>query len=403
MTTTQYSESLACSDEIALPTPHRPNKRMTAIATVLVIGAVMVTLSLTGKVDYLSPFLRAANVETVKLGEASSYDDVLSMLQNHQWPQMQDILCPAGKPNTTFSPTLFALARTQLGITPEDFMQTKKDQHSIPQEHSERELIYRFFDGQFQDACVYTRGDDTIAYIPVWKAANMAIRAWMTNSLAVQGAVEDIKTAALFNNTASIPVRKPTCVVTAIRDPISHFLSGYNEVEFRRPQIEDRHILPRYYGMPFNNSEQRHNRFVQFVLDLVVEDSKGLHGGPFGHVFSMTRILTELNSVGGFLSGYLPSIDHLSTEFPSFVKETCHLNEDLPAIHEGLGKHLSSQDPDGFYEAAKSVWKEQGEVARALCALHAIDYACWKNLPHGVPLLCQEVYSSPEFVAEILR
>ena len=53
-----------------------------------------------------------------------------------------------------------------------------------------------------------------------------------------------------------------------------------------------------------------------------------------------------------------------------------------------------------FYSAAKTSWKEQGKVSRALCALHALDYACFDDIP--VPALCQEVYSSDAFRRRLL-
>ena len=33
------------------------------------------------------------------------------------WPQIQDTLCPAGVPNTTFATMLFSVARAELGIS----------------------------------------------------------------------------------------------------------------------------------------------------------------------------------------------------------------------------------------------------------------------------------------------
>ena len=48
------------------------------------------------------------------------------------------------------------------------------------------------------------------------------------------------------------------------------------------------------------------------------------------------------------------------------------------------------------------VWSEQGGVARALCVLHAMDYTCWKDLPDGIPQICQEVFSSTEFATAIV-
>jgi hypothetical protein len=31
-----------------------------------------------------------------------------------------------------------------------------------------------------------------------------------------------------------------------------------------------------------------------------------------------------------------------------------------------------------------------------------MDYACWENLPDGVPDLCRDVYASPKFADNIV-
>jgi len=65
--------------------------------------------------------------------------------------------------------------------------------------------------------------------------------------------------------------------------------------------------------------------------------------------------------------------------------------------------HASKSDPVGAHAAAKEVWKEKGLIARVLCTVSAMDYACWRDLPDGVPDLCQEVYSTDEFSEAILN
>ncbi len=369
----------------------------------VVIGVIVVAMSVIGKMDLLPLLWTSSSIDiTLNSSEAfSTSEDALSMLyhKQQQWAAIQEFLCPNGLPNTDSGPKLFSMARTALGITSLEFEAARKNRSNLQQGNPNDALTYRFFHGKFSNAVTYNKGNSTVAYIPVWKAANNAIRHWMTTSLAMQGAVERIKIESLFN--ASTQTTNPSCVVTAIRDPISHFLSGYNEIEFRRQSLQNYSIRPLYYDMPHETTEQQNNRFVQFVKDFAMEESKALVHEPFGHVFSMSRVLTTLSSVGGFLSGYLPSIEHLSTEFPSFVTNLCHLEDELPVIDESMGRHSSSNDPDGFYQTAKNVWYEQGKVARALCAVHAIDYACWKDLPDRVPRVCEEYFSSPDFVTTI--
>lgn len=393
---------------------------------VLVIGVFLLVAVavVTEKVEIVS--LRRTTgrpsgiVVSVESSEHPAHDvvEVASsmVLSPPSWVDIQDILCPMGKPQADqFGPKLFAMARAELGITTEEYRYVKEQNLDFHDPTSLEKLSYQFYHGRFANATIYTVGKNhSIAYIPIWKAANNAIRGWIKRLGREQGRVHSIRPENLFddnsssdddnnNNDDDNSFRRPNCVVTAIRDPISHFLSGYNEIEFRRENLANNTHLPHYYGLPFHTEEQRQDRFVHFVRDFALEESRALVHEPFGHVFSMSRVLEVLHRQGGFLSGYLPSLANLSTAMPAFVQHTCHLEYDLPAMKDTRWGHLSSADPHGFYHAARTVWAEGGVVARALCIFHAMDYACWKNLPDGIPEICQEVYSRPEFSASIMN
>jgi hypothetical protein len=110
------------------------------------------------------------------------YTEVVQLLHNQHWPSVRDALCPSGHPNAAWGPTVFQLARQQLGITEQQFVEfQQQSKHSFQKPHPNRELTYRFFHGQFQNATYQLK--DSIAYIPIWKAANMAIRGWMVDTL----------------------------------------------------------------------------------------------------------------------------------------------------------------------------------------------------------------------------
>ena len=104
------------------------------------------------------------------------------------------------------------------------------------------------------------------------------------------------------------------------------------------------------------------------------------------------------------LTDYLPSLSNFTTVWPAFVRKTC------PGLSNNLfetpmqigGQHTSSNDPLGTYAAAKSVWKDQGHIAKALCILHAFDYACFDKISNSIPPLCLEVYNSQKFMGNIL-
>jgi hypothetical protein len=196
------------------------------------------------------------------------------------------------------------------------------------------------------------------------------------------------------------------CTYTVIRDPISHFLSGYNEADFRliyshknEPGYNWTTPTP-YFNISFTESnETRRERFTQLVKDVVMERTELSSHYVFTHFFSMSRILPLLHNVNLTLSGYLPSLENLEERWPKFITETCPEMpplSDFPNLKKH-GQHQSSKDKFGIYRAAKEVWNDQGHVARALCVIHAMDYACWTDLPDGIPRLCQEVYSTDIF------
>jgi hypothetical protein len=394
-------------DEISLPISFRLTslkKRTTAGPWCLVIagvssvllGVLVLALAVTGNFQQES----SSTLSTSIRGTGVAYSDVLQLLHQQNWPSIQQALCPAGKPDPSWGPTLFALARTQLGLTTEDFAAAKQKQHTFKTPHPDLELTYRFFHGSYQNATVFInpKTNKEVAYIPIWKDANTAIRHWMADNFEPDGVLEYPSMDALFAETASTP----ECVVTAVRDPISHFLSAYNEVEFRRHNLKEDKVVPSYYSLPHTSAENRKGRFSRFVTDMVLEDSKGYHDSVFSHTFSQSRILVDMDRVGGHLTAYLPSLANLATKFPKFVKSTCGLKQKVTVMDEEKMHHKSSDDEEGFYQAAKDVWTNEGSVARALCALHAMDYACWTDLPAGVPKVCQEIYSSTEFVKAIV-
>ena len=151
------------------------------------------------------------------------------------------------------------------------------------------------------------------------------------------------------------------------------------------------------------------HRFAQFVLDFVGGGASGaVSGGAFpaeptwttGHVHSMTGVLTTLSQTK--LTAYLPSLHNLDVEFPKMLMDNC---EGLPAeMGEPFNVstvHDSKVDEQGFYSSAKRVWAAGEATARALCSIHAMDYACYDKVP--VPIICQQVFLDERFVDRVMR
>mmetsp|Transcript_12968 Transcript_12968/g.30586 ORF Transcript_12968/g.30586 Transcript_12968/m.30586 type:complete len:596 (-) Transcript_12968:315-2102(-) len=274
-----------------------------------------------------------------------------------------------------------------------------------------------------------------------------------------------------FNNTS----RTKPCVFTVLRDPISHFLAGYNEVEYRlvhgesdAPNASELDKLASYAMIQLNqDSKTRELRFITFVQNLLEGHPSFVNFDYYKHFAAMSRILPTLSKLdlipssnhpytngdskdtpsytstassqldSADRSWYLPTLENLLDTFPRFLTQACprmasnYYRQHRPMSTETYtGSHLQNQssasddsfdmnssnpyppmelweghesqlDSLGTHQAAKDVWKKGGAVSRALCILHAMDYACF---PDGleIPPICREVYSSDAFVDTIL-
>ncbi|GFH62044.1 hypothetical protein CTEN210_18520 [Chaetoceros tenuissimus] len=205
-----------------------------------------------------------------------------------------------------------------------------------------------------------------------------------------------------IKNNELNPSFPKVCIYTAIRDPISHFLSGYNEIETRllgswnKTNSGKREIAPYHFRVPYNQTSPglHRKRFRGFVEDLLLETPVFGREVMYLHISAMSRVLIDLKKYNYTLTGYIPELQNITSAWPAFMASTCpnfYSVETIPSLHIG-GQHKSSSDLFGLYAAAKQVWKESGPFSRALCLLHAFDYACFENLPDGIPFLCQSVY-----------
>ncbi len=242
-------------------------------------------------------------------------------------------------------------------------------------------------------------------YIPVWKCGNNSIRKNL------QLMVPQCKHISLgsgwtkfIGGVQNIP---NACVVTVVRDPITHFISGYNEYEFRVSGKRRKRIQREEIQDPLNFERLDFGtdaRFEQFVLDLLSGcewDESFNNFNILHHTFSMTGSLTVFHQLfKRKLTGYLPSLADIEENFPSFLNNTCPgvLPEMayLPWKKEDRYAHVSESDPAGFRAAASRVWGYGNGTSKALCLIHAMDYACFDKIP--VPEICKEVYSREDFV-----
>jgi len=359
---------------------------------------------------------------------------------NTVWPPLKDALCGDGAPNLMLATTLFRLARAEV-FSNSSFYNDRDEEHRTfaptrPVDLDKRNFykpkyrngmsrfLNQLYSGNFGATLFHGKmknqtGDGSgrefvTLYMKVWKCGNNQIRSMekqLYTSDSVQGAYYGNNLGKIMARLQSIKGRNqnvlpPTCIYTAVRDPILHFLSGYNELEYR--QLSDGKVFrerlpgnfreaPYHREFPYSsdNHELRKKRFQAFVEDVLLEEPVLVSNYIYWHYYPMSRILTSLKQYDLKLSGYIPDLANLTSTWQDFMSSRCpqFLDRDSIPTMRVDGQHESSKDRLGLYRAAKDVWAEGGPISRSLCLVHAFDYACFDDLPGGVPdNPCQSVY-----------
>lgn len=320
---------------------------------------------------------------------------------NKTWQNLKKALCPNMVPNTRLAKTLFSISRDEIGLRQWNGSKTTL----LP--------FYQTSPGP-DVGFVYTSPENqTFVYVAIWKAAHQTVMQWAKQRVKpLAGEYREV-TRPELQQILKDETTDP-CIVTMIRDPVSHFLSGYNEIDTRIMQDEYNDQSARMKNAPKALFHRYHygtkERFEQFVADILSQPYtlgwNGFRAVEPAHFYSMSAVLWLLSQNGDAkMTNVLPSMQNLAQEWPKFAYNACPgaLPESVAEPFHMPSHHESSKDKFGIYKAAKNVWSERGPTARALCVLHAIDYACWENVPDGIPVLCREVFSSRHFVNQILK
>ena len=345
--------------------------------------------------------------------EGYSADNDATTFYDTTWPPLQKALCGEGAPNLLLSSLLFMLARSE--VFAEDDPRARAANHTRASTGHPSKTQLKFFSGEY-GASVFRgfneKGDRfATVYVRLWKCGNNQIR-WMEQKLFkhFNGTYERMH----LWNALRAGNSPPPCIYTAVRDPIAHFLSGYNEVEVRQLGEYNNQSAadwpssskpaPYHISSPYSSESPylRQERFKAFVEDVLLEEPTFAIHYVYSHFFPMSRILVNLKKHDLELTGYIPQLENITSTWPTFMSSNCEnfpSPEVIPTMKE-QGQHKSSRDRLGLYRAAKEVWKEAGPIARSLCLLHAFDYACFEDLPERIPALCRSVYQ--DYAQQIL-
>ena len=378
------------------------------------------------------------NVANSLVGVSTEEEDIDSFRSN-KWPKLQNALCGKGYPDPAqlhnLSTTFFNLARLEVFHDNEKSVRDDKLAKIFYDQDAWGTFLYYDANQRYD-----TNPTFQSVYMRAWKCGNNQIFA-MTREmfaeterfngtfqvLTLEGTNAALKKVGLLGKEKP-PLITP-CIYTAVRDPVSHFLSGYNEIEFRTLEKENPpfKVAPYHKDVSFifshkmresntsvsedifNSVEQqnrRKHRFKEFVKNLLQQKDAMIKSYEYYHAYSMTAVLNNLAKYNKTLTGYIPSVKNIHESWPHFIAEKCSGSppfEEFPKMTYD-GQHTSSIDPFQTYKAAKEVWTEKGNIASAICLIHTFDYSCWKDLPDGVPDFCMEVYQKyyNTIVSEVL-
>lgn len=146
-------------------------------------------------------------------------------------------------------------------------------------EKGNSEFLNAFYSQIFFWASTYKFPDANLRYVPIWKAANNAIRCNLKQAEASK--------AADFAETFGPPDK--LFQFTVVREPLNRFISGVSEINFRGPCAGEKDLT---YTAFEEDSKERAFAFLQDLLSLRLD--RTCHRN--WHIFSMLGPLTDFQS-----------------------------------------------------------------------------------------------------------
>lgn len=237
-------------------------------------------------------------------------------------------------------------------------------------EDSKLKWLFRNF-ASFSSGYKYIKKHNA-SYLRIWKGGNNFIRRNIEHFMG-EGS-KDMK--AMDGDR----LENSKCIFTFIRDPIQHFLSGYNEFEFRtlKHDINMEEQCPKCSYIHFPTGSE--NRFWAFLYDLLSfnilrcnSQRCDLSHESIKHFFPMSGVLRY-----GPRIDFLGRTETMEDDWYKLQEECFGLAPDqVIDADTSLGQHYSSKDPYSVYGPAKKVVKENLHVEKILKNILAEDYLCF--------------------------
>ena len=290
------------------------------------------------------------------------------------WEAQQEWLCPKRVPNLDATSTTFRIAQQFFlgNETPE-----------LPRQAADR--FFSHWPGHmlFEDPDT----NKTALALRTYKCGSMTLLSYFRDSL---GPLGSFSTSLFWKD---YPKQRQGCIVTAFRDPVSHFISGLGEIENRRERRPKKTAFE-YEKLPLP-SQERFLAFVEFVLRGDWRFRR-LNKNPrlYAHVFPQSGYFVSLHSVRHTVSSYL-DMHNIQDRTREALIEDCQLPDTVPKFNTTVKHHKI----DGLDSLLKELWTNETSIPRihrafeAVCILNAVDYACLApELREPPPEVCARAF-----------
>ena len=201
-----------------------------------------------------------------------------------------------------------------------------------------------------------------LLYARIWKGGNVAITRSLIRGL--EGNLMLNKQHLLVNKASleeleglrqSSLCRRGAVVFTFVREPLSHFLSGFTEYTFRA----------------WERRQHIDMAFAKATL-MTILGGRRPNGSAILHVYPMSGVLAA-----GWRFDWVGALEHSTSdweELASFSRSELLHNTKL---NSSLGSHPTSSDPQGARAAMAAVLRREPELRGRLCSLLLADFACF--------------------------